>query len=36
MPTGNDERIVRMQDYPDRAAALAAAGLPPEPPATDT
>ena len=30
--TVRDGRIVRMQDYPDRAAALAGAGLPPEPP----
>jgi uncharacterized protein len=29
--TVRDGRIVRMQDYPDRAAALAGAGLPPEP-----
>ena len=29
--TVRDGRIVPMQDYPDRAAALAAAGLPPEP-----
>jgi uncharacterized protein len=29
--TVRDGRIVRMQDYPSRAAALAAAGLPPEP-----
>jgi uncharacterized protein len=29
--TVRDGRIVRMQDYPDRAGALAAAGLPPEP-----
>src|SRR3954453_1839900 len=27
----HDGRIVRMQDYPSRAAALAGAGLPPEP-----
>ena len=30
--TVRDARIVRMQDYPTRAAALAGAGLPPEPP----
>jgi ankyrin repeat protein len=30
--TIRDGRIVRMQDYPDRAAALAGAGLPAEPP----
>ena len=30
--TVRDGRIVRMQDYPDRAAARAGAGLPPEPP----
>jgi ketosteroid isomerase-like protein len=30
--TVRDGRIVRMQDYPDRAAALAGAGLPAEPP----
>jgi ketosteroid isomerase-like protein/ankyrin repeat protein len=29
--TVRDGRIVRMQDYPNRAAALAGAGLPPEP-----
>ena len=29
--TVRDGRIVRMQDYPSRAAALAGAGLPPEP-----
>ena len=29
--TVRDGRIVRMQDYPDRAAARAGAGLPPEP-----
>jgi uncharacterized protein len=29
--TVREGRIVRMQDYPNRAAALAAAGLPPEP-----
>jgi ketosteroid isomerase-like protein/ankyrin repeat protein len=29
--TVRDGRIVHMQDYPDRAAALAGAGLPPEP-----
>ena len=29
--TVRDGRIVRMQDFPDRAAALAAAGLPPDP-----
>jgi ketosteroid isomerase-like protein len=29
--TVRDGRIVRMQDYPDRAAALAGAGLPPAP-----
>jgi ketosteroid isomerase-like protein len=29
--TVRDGRIVRLQDYPDRAAALAGAGLPPEP-----
>ena len=29
--TVHDGRIVRMQDYPNRAAALAGAGLPPEP-----
>jgi ketosteroid isomerase-like protein len=29
--TVRDGLIVRMQDYPDRAAALAGAGLPPEP-----
>src|SRR3954447_3746821 len=29
--TVRDGRIVRMQDYPTRAAALAGAGLPPEP-----
>src|SRR5215218_7236530 len=29
--TVRDGRIVRMQDYRDRAAALADAGLPPEP-----
>jgi ketosteroid isomerase-like protein len=29
--TIRDGRIVRMQDYPNRAAALAGAGLPPEP-----
>jgi uncharacterized protein len=29
--TVRDGRIVRMQDYPDRAAALAGAGLPPDP-----
>jgi ketosteroid isomerase-like protein len=28
--TVRDGRIVRMQDYPDRAAALAGAGLPPQ------
>src|SRR3954469_4449025 len=33
--TVRDGRIVRMQDYPNRAAALAGAGLPPEP-QTDT
>jgi ankyrin repeat protein len=33
--TVRDGRIVRMQDYPNRAAALAGAGLPPEP-ADDT
>jgi ketosteroid isomerase-like protein len=27
--TVRDGRIVRMQDYPNRAAALSAAGLPP-------
>jgi ketosteroid isomerase-like protein len=32
--TVRDGRIVRMQDYPSRAAALADTGLPPEPPAT--
>jgi ketosteroid isomerase-like protein len=29
--TVRDGRIVRMQDYPDRAAARVGAGLPPEP-----
>jgi ketosteroid isomerase-like protein/ankyrin repeat protein len=29
--TVRDGRIVRMQDYPNRAAALAGAGMPPEP-----
>ena len=33
--TVHDGRIVRMQDYPSRAAALAGAGLPPEPAADD-
>jgi len=33
--TIRDGRIVRMQDYPSRAAALAGAGLPPEPADTD-
>ena len=33
--TVRDGRIVRMQDYPNRAAALAGAGLPPEPQADD-
>ena len=33
--TVHDGRIVRMQDYPNRAAALAGAGLPPEPAADD-
>src|SRR3954466_3324296 len=33
--TVRDGKIVRMQDYPTRAAALAGAGLPPEP-QTDT
>jgi hypothetical protein len=33
--TVRDGRIVRMQDYRSRAAALAGAGLPPEPPAAD-
>ena len=33
--TIHDGRIVRMQDYPSRAAALAGAGLPPEPAADD-
>ena len=34
--TVRDGRIVRMQDYPYRAAALAGAGLPPEPSAAAT
>ena len=34
--TVRDGRIVRMQDYPDRAAALAGAGLPPGPRAPGT
>jgi len=33
--TIDDGRIVRKQDYPSRAAALAGAGLPPEPAADD-
>jgi uncharacterized protein len=33
--TLREGRIVRMQDYPSRAAALAGAGLPPEPAARD-
>ena len=32
--TVHDGRIVRMQDYPSRAAALAGAGLPPSRPQT--